>query len=118
MVGPLAPWRRPGPALAIWSHKLLRWATPWFVLLVAGSGLVLALGGAAGYAAAPVAIAGLAVVAGVAHVLIASGRRPPRPVAFARSFAVVNLAFAIGWINVLRGRGIEVWHRTEVRLTR
>ncbi len=31
MVGPLAPWRRPGPAVAIWSHKLLRWATPWFV---------------------------------------------------------------------------------------
>jgi cellulose synthase/poly-beta-1,6-N-acetylglucosamine synthase-like glycosyltransferase len=118
MVGPLAPWRRPGPALAIWSHKLLRWATPWFVLLVAGSGLVLALGGAVGYLVAPVAVAGLAVVAAVAHVLVANGRRPPRPVAFARSFAVVNLAFAIGWVNVLRGRGIEVWHRTEVRLTR
>jgi len=39
-------------------------------------------------------------------------------VAVARSFAVVNLAFALGWINVLRGRGIEVWHRTEVHLTR
>ena len=118
MVGPLAPWRRPGPALAIWSHKLLRWATPWFVLLVAGSGLVLALRGAVGYVMAPVAVAGLALVAGIAHVLVANGRRPPRPVAFARSFAVVNLAFAIGWINVLRGRGIEVWHRTEVRLTK
>ncbi|MBA3778627.1 MAG: hypothetical protein H0X16_04910 [Chloroflexi bacterium] len=55
MVGPIAPWRRPGPALAIWSHKLLRWATPWFVLLVAGSGLVLAVGGATGYLLAPVA---------------------------------------------------------------
>ena len=39
MVGPLAPWRRPGPAVAIWSHKLLRWATPWLVVIVAGSGL-------------------------------------------------------------------------------
>jgi hypothetical protein len=28
---------------------------------------------------------------------------------------VVNLAFALGWINVIRGRGIEVWHRTEFR---
>jgi hypothetical protein len=39
-------------------------------------------------------------------------------VAFARSFAVVNLAFAMGWANVLRGRGIEAWHRTEVRVER
>ena len=118
MVGPLAPWRRPGPALAIWSHKLLRWATPWFVALGAISGLVLGLGGALGYLAAPGAIASLALVAAAAHLLIAAGRRPPRPIAFARSFAIVNLAFATGWVNVLRGREIEVWHRTEVRLTR
>ncbi len=57
----------------------------------------------------------LGLVATAAHVLIASGRRPPRPVAFARSFAVVNLAFAAGWVNVARGRGIEVWHRAEFR---
>ena len=37
------------------------------------------------------------------------------PVAFARSFAVVNLAFATGWLNVIRGREIEVWHRAELR---
>ena len=24
----IPPWRRPGSFLAIWSHKLLRWATP------------------------------------------------------------------------------------------
>jgi hypothetical protein len=36
-------------------------------------------------------------------------------VAFTRSFAVVNLAFALGWINVVRGREIEVWHRAEWR---
>ncbi len=116
MVGPLAPWRRPGPALAIWSHKLLRWSTPWFVVLVAGAGLALGLGGSPGYLVAPAAVAALVLVAGVAHLLVAAGRRPPRPIAFARSFAVVNLAFATGWINVIRGRGIEVWHRAEFRV--
>ena len=114
MVGRLAPWRRPGPALAIWSHKLLRWATPWFVLLAAGSGLVLGLTGEPGYLVVPLAVALGIVGAGVAHLLVSAGRRPPRIVAFARSFAVVNLAFAIGWINVMRGRQIEVWHRTGV----
>ena len=111
MVLPLAPWRRPGPAVAIWSHKLLRWATPWFVLVVAVSGLVLGWRGSPGYLVAPVAIGGMALVAAAAHLLIASGRRPPRPVAFARSFAVVNLAFATGWVNVVRGREIEAWSR-------
>jgi cellulose synthase/poly-beta-1,6-N-acetylglucosamine synthase-like glycosyltransferase len=115
MVGPLAPWRRPGAATAIWSHKLLRWATPWFVLVVAGSGLVLGLGGATVYLLAPAAVVALGVVGGVAHLVVAAGQRPPRPVAFARSFLVVNLAFAAGWINVARGRGIELWHRAEFR---
>jgi cellulose synthase/poly-beta-1,6-N-acetylglucosamine synthase-like glycosyltransferase len=113
MVSPLAPWRRPGPAVAIWSHKLLRWATPWFVVVVAAAGLVLGWRGSPGYLVAPAAVVALALVAAAAHLLIAFGRRPPRPVAFARSFAVVNLAFAAGWVNVLRGRGIEVWHRAE-----
>jgi cellulose synthase/poly-beta-1,6-N-acetylglucosamine synthase-like glycosyltransferase len=118
MVGALAPWRRPGAALAIWSHKLLRWATPWFVVLAAVSGLSLAVSGKLGYLFAPLATVLGGITALGAHLLAGSGRRPPRIVAFARSFAVVNLAFAMGWINVLRGRGIEAWHRTEAKLTR
>jgi cellulose synthase/poly-beta-1,6-N-acetylglucosamine synthase-like glycosyltransferase len=118
MVGALAPWRHPGAALGIWSHKLLRWATPWFTLLVAVSGLWLAVSGEPVYLVAPLAVALGAIAALGAHLLVSSGRRPPRIVAFARSFAVVNLAFAMGWANVLRGRGIESWHRTEAELTR
>ena len=115
MVGPLAPWRRPGATLAIWSHKLLRWATPWFVLVVTGTGLVLGAGGQTAYLVVPAGSAALAVAAVVAHMLVSAGRRPPRPIAFARSFSVVNLAFAVGWINVVRGREIEVWQRAEFR---
>jgi cellulose synthase/poly-beta-1,6-N-acetylglucosamine synthase-like glycosyltransferase len=117
MVLKLAPWRHPGPALAIWSHKLLRWATPWFIALVSISGLWLGtIGGAPGYLAAPIAVVIGALLAGLAHLIIAAGRRPPRIVGFARSFAVVNTAFALGWLNVLRGREIEVWHRAEFRI--
>lgn len=109
MAGRLAPWRRPGAALAIWSHKLLRWATPWFIAGAALAGWV--LGGI--YLAAPLGVLAGAAIAAAAHVAIGAGRRPPRIIAFARSFAVVNLAFALGWINVLRGREIELWHRAE-----
>ena len=115
MVGTLAPWRRPGPAVAIWSHKLLRWATPWLVLIVAGAGLVLGLGGGPIYLVAPLGVAALAATAAAAHLLIGSGRHPWRAVTFVRSFAVVNVAFATGWLNVIRGREIEVWHRAEWR---
>jgi cellulose synthase/poly-beta-1,6-N-acetylglucosamine synthase-like glycosyltransferase len=110
----LAPWRRPGAALAIWSHKIVRWATPWFVVIAGVAGVL--LGGI--FLVAPVAIVVGSLTAMAAHVLIGAGRRPPRAVAFARSFAVVNLAFALGWINFVRGRGIEVWHRAEFRVER
>jgi len=113
MVGRLAPWRHPRVAVAIWSHKLLRWATPWFVAAAAGSGLLLALGGEPLYGLAPIGLVGGLVAAALAHAISRTGRRPPRALAFARSFLVVNLAFARAWCNVVLGRQIEAWHRAE-----
>jgi hypothetical protein len=46
--------------------------------------------------------------AAAGHLLIGAGRHPWRAVTFVRSFAVVNIAFATGWLNVIRGREIEV----------
>jgi cellulose synthase/poly-beta-1,6-N-acetylglucosamine synthase-like glycosyltransferase len=113
MVGRLAPWRRPRAAVAIWSHKLLRWATPWFLAAAGVAGLVLGTTGSPLYLVVPVLIvAGLVAAAG-AHLVIGAGRRPPRAAAFARAFAVVSAAFALGWVNVLRGRRIDVWHRAD-----
>ena len=113
MIVRLAPWRTPKAAVAIWSHKLLRWGTPWLIASAAGAGL--ALGGSESllYLAVPAGAAVGAAGAAGAHVLIGVGRRPPRIAAFARSFAVVCVAFAIGWINVLRGRRIDVWQGAE-----
>ncbi len=100
--------RQPGPTVAIVSHKLMRWATPWAVIAAALAGLGLARDGAI-YASAPVGLAVLATLGGAAEVGIRRGRRVPRPLAFARSFGVVNLAFALGWINAIRGRRYETW---------
>jgi cellulose synthase/poly-beta-1,6-N-acetylglucosamine synthase-like glycosyltransferase len=115
MVSALTPWRRPAAAIAMWSHKLLRWATPWLIVLSAGTATVLAAGDEPAFAVVPGAtLAGLVLAAG-GHTLASAGRRPPRLLAFARAFVVVNAAFAVGWINVLRGRRIEAWHRVEWR---
>jgi cellulose synthase/poly-beta-1,6-N-acetylglucosamine synthase-like glycosyltransferase len=113
MVRRLVPWRYPRAAVAVWSHKILRWATPGLALLAVGSAVVLGAAGQPGYWLVP----GLAVVgvmaAVMAHAISRAGRKPPRVLAFARAFAVVNLAFGMAWLNVLRGRRIEAWHRAE-----
>ena len=40
-------------------------------------------------------------------------RRAPRITSLPLAVVVVNLAFLSGWINVLRGRRIDAWHRTD-----
>jgi cellulose synthase/poly-beta-1,6-N-acetylglucosamine synthase-like glycosyltransferase len=113
MVFQLAPWRHPRAALAVWSHKLLRWATPWFVIAGVASGTALAVSGKPAYGFVPVGF-GLALVAAiVAHAISRTGRKPPRLLAFPRAFAVVCLAFTVAWFNVIRRRRIQAWHRSE-----
>ena len=113
MVGRLAPWHRPRAALAIWSHKLLRWSTPWLVLVALVSGAIEATRGSVAGEAATIAIVVGGLAAGVGNLIASSGRRPPAPLAFARAFAIVNLAFARAWIDVLRGRRIAAWSGLE-----
>jgi cellulose synthase/poly-beta-1,6-N-acetylglucosamine synthase-like glycosyltransferase len=114
----LAPWRHGRAALAIWSHKILRWATPWLVLWATVGATVIGTSDDPGYLLVPAAglVGGAAAVVGQA--MAGGGLRPPRALAFARAFAVVNLAFARGWIDVARGRRIEAWHSGRVALDR
>ncbi|TME11341.1 MAG: glycosyltransferase [Chloroflexi bacterium] len=109
----LGPFSHPRAALAIWSHKLLRWATPIFgtIAFVAATAEA-GLGSILGWAVLLVVLGG-ALCAAAGQLIAATGRRPPRILAFARSFAIVNLAFARAWIEVIRGRRIEAWHRAE-----
>jgi cellulose synthase/poly-beta-1,6-N-acetylglucosamine synthase-like glycosyltransferase len=116
MVGRLTPRHHPTAALSIWSHKLMRWATPWLIVGAAASGLILAISGTPAFGVVPaLVVAGLLGAVGAQAITIA-GRRPPRIMAFCRAFGVVNLAFALAWINVLRRRHFETW--TSVAPTR
>jgi cellulose synthase/poly-beta-1,6-N-acetylglucosamine synthase-like glycosyltransferase len=113
MIGRLAPWRHPRAAIAVWSHKILRWATPWLALAAVVTAIILGAAGEPAYLFIPVLVLAAAAVAGVAQLISRSGREPSRALAFPRAFAVVNLAFAAAWLNVLRGRQIAAWHRAE-----
>jgi cellulose synthase/poly-beta-1,6-N-acetylglucosamine synthase-like glycosyltransferase len=113
MIRRLAPWRRPGAALAIWSHKLLRWATPWLIAAMFVAGVIEQRSGSWVAAAVTAAILVGAAAAALGQIVASTGRRPPRPLATFRAFGIVNIAFARAWLDVLRGRRIETWHRVE-----
>ena len=105
----LASLRRPGTLLAILSHKLLRWATPLLVALVAVTGLALPFAGESWLyllpLAATIAASGLAVAG---YVTRGSPRHLPLT-GFPLTFAAVNLAFSAAWLNVLARRRVAEW---------
>lgn len=107
----LTPWRRPAAALAIWSHKLLRWATPILLIVAAIGALGLTVSGSPPYFVAIAAGLVLLALAGLGWLMANKGPMP-RWTSFPFSVVVVNLAFLNAWLNVVRGRRIEAWHRT------
>jgi cellulose synthase/poly-beta-1,6-N-acetylglucosamine synthase-like glycosyltransferase len=112
MAGRLTPWRHPSASLAIWSHKLLRWATPLLgvVALLAAAGL--AAGGSPAYLV-PLMIAAILVGLGLVALALRRRGRAARWASLPLAIVVVNAAFLVGWANVIRGRRIGAWHRTD-----
>ncbi|MEX2546808.1 MAG: glycosyltransferase [Chloroflexota bacterium] len=105
----ITPWRRPGTALTIWSHKLLRWATPWLAAIAAAAGGALFAGGEPAWFLVPAAAA---VVLGLAATVGYIGWRVGKPlpiVGFALTIAAINLAFTVAWVNVLLRRRVGTW---------
>lgn len=105
--GLLSPLRHPGYTLALWSHKLMRWLSPVFLLVLAASSLWLArhpfYGLCAGGGAAVLALAALGHVS--------EGRRersglPWRAAGMAQAFCVAQLGFLLGLAKVVRGQKI------------
>jgi cellulose synthase/poly-beta-1,6-N-acetylglucosamine synthase-like glycosyltransferase len=104
----LNPLRNPRLAWALWSHKLLRWLSPFFVLLWLLSSAALLLSRSAAWAAA---VPG-AVFIIIALVLIAvPATRSARGWRVAWSFLVANAGFALGVTQALTGRRIVTYRQ-------
>lgn len=109
MAAHLLPWRRPGAALAIWSHKLLRWATPWLWLLAAVAAIrLVATGRTRGLLVVVVGPPTAAIYAAAAHAMRGFGWRLPLS-GFALTASAVNAAFGLAWLRVLARRRIGHW---------
>jgi hypothetical protein len=104
----LLPWKG-FVSLAFWSHKVLRWLTPF--LLTAAFGANLALLGQpfwAGVFAVQVAFYGSAALGYGLRRL----RLPGGPLRLATYFAAINAALALGLLKGVLGMQRPAWQRT------
>jgi cellulose synthase/poly-beta-1,6-N-acetylglucosamine synthase-like glycosyltransferase len=98
-------------ALSFWSHKVLRWACPFFLLAALAANVVLAAVGGPVYAAL---LAGQLLF----YALAALGTRlPVRPkvckaVRLTTMFASMNAALLVGFVRWVRGSQRAAWERT------
>jgi cellulose synthase/poly-beta-1,6-N-acetylglucosamine synthase-like glycosyltransferase len=101
----LTPWKHPWISFQLWSHKILRWLVPVYLLALLAASLVLAgrplylwalLAQAAFYATA------LLTAAFPVH-------RGFKPLAIPLFFCTLNAAALLGLLEVLRGRKYAVW---------
>jgi cellulose synthase/poly-beta-1,6-N-acetylglucosamine synthase-like glycosyltransferase len=103
LLGPAHGWT----ALALWSHKVLRWACPFMLL---GS-----FAAAAALAAQPL-FAALALIQVVFHAICIFGGLGPtsrfRVLRLFGMFFAMNLALLVGFASWLRGGHTGTWRRT------
>ncbi len=96
-------------ALQVWSHKLMRWLVPWFLLALLPLNALL-LGTHWLYALAALAQLGFYGVAVAGH--LSPRLRHLLPVRIIYFFVQVNLAIADATLQFLRGQRMTVWSPT------
>ena len=105
----LNPFRHTGFAIALWSHKVLRWLVPYFLLaMLFSSGFLLHLPFYRFVLALELVFYAIAVSG-----LVFGRRRISFPWSIATSFCIVNLASFFGVLKSFGGRGSGSW--TPVR---
>jgi glycosyltransferase involved in cell wall biosynthesis len=101
----LNPFRYFGFALALWSHKLLRWLVPYFLLGMLGCGALLMR--LSFYRAFVLGLLAFFAVAAVGSLL--GNRKLGLPWSVPASFCTVNLAAFFGILKSFGGRGSGSW---------
>lgn len=107
----LNPLRHPGYAVALWSHKLLRWLSPVFLLTAMISSGVLVVAEPGWVAAcAGLPLLGLVVLAVFGWFAPRWGLRIPGA-GTAFSFALANLAFLVGVMRAMTGHRVQRYRK-------
>jgi len=106
----LNPLKFPGFAFALWSHKVLRWLSPVYILLAAVGLVLIGLGSGIWW---PAEVFGLLVLlGGLGIALMAYGVRLPGLSLWA-NFLLANAGFAQGLFQVAFGKKIRVYDNKQ-----
>jgi hypothetical protein len=101
----LNPFRYGATAVALWSHKLLRWLIPYFLITLLATNACLL---ASPYFRAAFALQ-LAFYASAIVGFCLRNRRTRIPWSVPMSFCLVNFAALVGTIKALAGRASGIW---------
>jgi cellulose synthase/poly-beta-1,6-N-acetylglucosamine synthase-like glycosyltransferase len=105
----LNPFAHPALALSLWSHKLLRWLVPYFLIgMLFSSGFLVRLPFYRSVLAIEIGLCAIAACG-----LVFGPRRLGFPWSIATSFGIVNLAALCGTLKSFGGSGSGSW--TPVR---
>lgn len=102
----LNPLRHPGSAFSLWSHKLLRWWTPFFAIGALLANLFLLH---YPFYWLTLLLQVLFYLAAGAGYLLERRARVPRLLTWPANLSLIHLAFLIGTLNVLSGKQIRAW---------
>lgn len=105
--GVLNPFRYGVFSFQVWSHKVMRWLVPWFLLGLFVSSWLLADAGAVYRAAFWLQVAGYAAVL-LAHLVPAL--RGFAPLRIGYYFVQVNVALATAAVQLAAGKRVVVWN--------
>ncbi len=101
----LNPFKHPGISWALWSHKLLRWCSPLFLVAwVSSSFSLLAVAGRW-----PVALPAIVFASCSLVLLLCPKLRDVRGLRTLWSFTVANAGFAVGLTRALTGKTITAY---------
>ncbi|MEO6324584.1 MAG: glycosyltransferase [Thermoanaerobaculia bacterium] len=101
----LDPFRNPGHAFGLWSHKLLRWLSPVFLIVATAAAAAEAAAGSRPFLAISIAF-GAFYVAGLVGWWCDARRIKARVVGTPYSFLLANAGFLVGTTKALLGKTI------------
>jgi hypothetical protein len=107
----LKPWKFFWPAFQLWSHKVLRWMAPLFLLAMLAANLLL-------LDAPPYRVAlGVQLVFYAAAVvnMLAPFHRKWKPLGIPLFFCTLNAAALVSMVEICRGRKYVTWQTVRAR---
>jgi hypothetical protein len=107
----LKPWKFLWPAFQLWSHKVLRWMVPLFLIAILAANLMLLDSRLYRFTLAAQLIFYAAAIVN----LLAPLHRKWKPLGIPLFFCTLNAAALVSMVEICRGRKYVTWQTVRAR---